>query len=459
MDDDDFEDAMAKLAQDVRPASSPRLFAHRLLSNAPWDNPRAVPSKRLRLASTTAEENPARRQGHSPPSAAEAELVNAYGAWCKSKGTPGDCLRLLGPDISLGEDGRRTLALSIALDSVWDETAEALEDMADPVAVQATIAISMAVYLSLWVLPEPLSKGAAAVLTASLIAWLGVDAVVGLIRGWIRLSDETRVATTFGEVSAAGERYGEILGVNTARAFVMLTTAAIGSTLGLAAKTPSLPGYAQASQMAAQQGGFNLAAVGQVGAVAISAEGALIIAVAPDAVAMSATQPPGRGNPHSGMGTPQPPEEAPTTPSSPPDPTATPSGHRPRISPDDDQATVRSLTRENESAELLAKAGFKVEQRPQVTGTTRRPDFRIEERIFDNYAPSTSNPRSIWSVINDTKVNPPSKSMQADRIVLNLRDSGVDLSALRRQFLDWPMPRLKEVLVVTREGTILSLWP
>jgi len=91
--------------------------------------------------------------------------------------------------------------------------------------------------------------------------------------------------------------------------------------------------------------------------------------------------------------------------------------------------------------------------------TNPQPDFRIEGRIFDNYAPKTSNPRNIWTVINDTKVNPPAKSMQADRIVLNLRDSGVDLSALLRQFRDWPMPNLREVLVVTREGTIISLWP
>ena len=91
--------------------------------------------------------------------------------------------------------------------------------------------------------------------------------------------------------------------------------------------------------------------------------------------------------------------------------------------------------------------------------TNPQPDFRIEGRIFDNYAPKTSNPRNIWTVINDTKVNPAAKSMQADRIVLNLRDSGVDLSALLRQFRDWPMPNLREVLVVTREGTIISLWP
>jgi len=211
--------------------------------------------------------------------------------------------------------------------------------------------------------------------------------------------------------------------------------------------------------VASQQGGFRLAAVGQVAAVGLSTEGALTIALAPGAVAMSATRSTGSENSTTGSGSPASRADGPTVSSEAPNPTASPSGHRPRISPKDDQETIRSLMRENESADLLAKAGFKVEQRPQVSGTTRRSDFRIEGRVFDNYAPSTSNPRSIWTVINKTKVNPPVKSMQADRIVLSLRDSRVDLSALLRQFRDWPMANLKEVLVVTREGSIVPFWP
>jgi len=458
VDDDDFEDAVEKLAKDVRPASSRSLFARRFLMSTSWDDTHTPARGRLRLVSAEEEDSP-RWRGRTPISSAEAELAKAYGGWCKRKRMPSDCLHLLGARASLDEEGRRTLALSIALDSVWDETAEALEDMADPAAVQATIVTSMSVYLALWLLPEPVSKGVAATLTGCLIAWLGVDTVVGLVRGWIRLTDEVRVATSFNEVSAAGERYGEMMGANAARVFVMLATAAVGSTLGLASNALTLPGYSQAAQVASQQGGFRLAAVGQVAAVGLSTEGALTIALAPGAVAMSATRSTGSENSTTGSGAPASRADGPTVPSEAPNPTANPSGHRPRISPKDDQETIRSLMRENESADLLAKAGFKVEQRPQVSGTTRRPDFRIEGRVFDNYAPSTSNPRSIWTVINKTKVNPPVKSMQADRIVLNLRDSGVDLSALLRQFRDWPMANLKEVLVVTREGSIVPFWP
>ncbi|MFY1827939.1 hypothetical protein ACN47A_18610 [Myxococcus fulvus] len=319
--------------------------------------------------------------------------------------------------------------------------------------MRSAILSSMTVYLMLWLLPEPISKGAAAILTASLIAWLGVDTVWSLIRGWGALTTDVRGATSFSELHAAGERYGEVMGGNAARVFVMLATAAIGNTAGLARKIPTLPGHAQAARVAVTQGGFRLSAVAQVEAVAISSEGVLTLALAPGAVAMVASSAGGQG------GSPRGDASGPTRPSQPAHPDASPSGYRPRLSPDDDTATIRSLMRENESADLLAKAGFKVEQRPQVSGTTRQPDFRIEGRVFDNYAPSTANPRNIWTVINDTKVNPVSKSMQADRIVLNLRDSGVDLSTLKRQFTEWPMPNLREVLVITREGGIVRFWP
>jgi hypothetical protein len=108
--------------------------------------------------------------------------------------------------------------------------------------------------------------------------------------------------------------------------------------------------------------------------------------------------------------------------------------------------------RENDSADVLARAGYKVEQNPVVPGL-KEPDYRIEERIFDNYAPITGNPRNIWSEIQE-KV----EEEQADRIVLNLDDSPITLEALRQQLNDWPMPDLKEVIVL-RGGRVISFWP
>jgi hypothetical protein len=142
-----------------------------------------------------------------------------------------------------------------------------------------------------------------------------------------------------------------------------------------------------------------------------------------------------------------------TRPSSAPHPGHTPGGKRTTVNPREAPENIQALTRENETADALARAGYRVEQNPSVPGP-KNPDFLIEGRIFDNVAPTTRNPRNIWSRILDEKVRPG----QADRIVINLDDSAVDLEALRRQFRDYPMPGLKEAIVV-RGGRVIRLWP
>lgn len=142
-----------------------------------------------------------------------------------------------------------------------------------------------------------------------------------------------------------------------------------------------------------------------------------------------------------------------TQPSKEPDPNASPRGRTTRIGEDNDEDTKRSLQRENESAETMAKAGYDVEQNPSVPGS-KNPDYRIEGKIFDNYAPKTGNARNIASWIGE-KVS----SGQADRIVLNTSDSPVDLGKMSAQLHDWPISGLKEVTVIDKAGNIIHLYP
>jgi peptidoglycan hydrolase-like protein with peptidoglycan-binding domain len=65
-----------------------------------------------------------------------------------------------------------------------------------------------------------------------------------------------------------------------------------------------------------------------------------------------------------------------------------PTGRRTKIRAQDDTSTKRSHQRENESADMLANAGYKVEQNPTVSGT-KKPDYLIEGRRFDCKAPDT----------------------------------------------------------------------
>jgi hypothetical protein len=285
LDEDEFEEAVVALARDVRPSANPLREARQLFGVPERGGVYLYQPRGPRLIPQEEETDP-----DGPrllESYADDELTRAYGRWCERKKQPGDCLRLLVEGPLLASDGKYSLALAIAMDSVWEETAEALKGMADPQALLATVTASVSMYLLLWSLPEPVSKGLAALLTATAIAYLGVDTVWRLLDGWMALVRKVDRATTFEQLSAAGEAYGEVLGENAARIFIMLATAAIGNTAGLAAKASRLPGSAQAALAVETQAGYQYVAIGSVQSVAMAAEG-FTIALAPNAVAMAA---------------------------------------------------------------------------------------------------------------------------------------------------------------------------
>ena len=283
VDADDFEEAVTALARVVRPSSRPQEAARRLWqvesrSGSYLYDPRSRhitplgPGEHLEgVASST-----------------DMELTRAYLRWCERTGRPGDCLRLLVEGPTLNGDGRYDLAMALAQGAVLEELLDAFKDMADPQSLLTTVLWTWTTYMVLLAVPEPFSKGLAAVMTATLIAYVGVDTFWSLIVGFKQLVEAADHATTFGALRDAGERYGKVMGRNAARAFALLATAAIGSTApGLAAKVPQLPGAALATVQAESQLGLRFAAVGEVTTVAVNA-GTVTVALAPGAVAMAA---------------------------------------------------------------------------------------------------------------------------------------------------------------------------
>jgi hypothetical protein len=123
-------------------------------------------------------------------------------------------------------------------------------------------------------------------------------------------------------------------------------------------------------------------------------------------------------------------------------------GIRTTINLADDAATIRSLTRENESATTLANNGYKVQQNPPTLPNGKNPDYIVNGQVFDNYAPSTGNVRNAARVI-EGKV----AAGQADNIVVNLADSSIPPSALRDQLMNYPIPGLKQVIIIDKSGT------
>ena len=127
------------------------------------------------------------------------------------------------------------------------------------------------------------------------------------------------------------------------------------------------------------------------------------------------------------------------------------SGTPTQIPPLSDAVTARSLTLENQSANVLANSGYDVVQNPVVPGP-KNPDYLIDGAVFDNYAPSTGNVRNIASNISD-KVT----SGQASNIVVNLTDSSATPAALQTQLTNYPVPGLKQVIVIERSGAVIKL--
>ena len=153
-----------------------------------------------------------------------------------------------------------------------------------------------------------------------------------------------------------------------------------------------------------------------------------------------------------------------TEPSLPPNPNCLPEGNPKKVDPKDkDPNNIRAINRENESAQVLAQNGYKVRQLSDTTKGKnpgiKKPDFEIEGKIFDNYAPSASKSvRGVWSELRDKIIDPKTGAKQADRFVVNLNDSKLTIEQLRKQFQEYALPGLKEIIII-KDGKAIPFFP
>jgi hypothetical protein len=117
-----------------------------------------------------------------------------------------------------------------------------------------------------------------------------------------------------------------------------------------------------------------------------------------------------------------------------------------KVTPQMTKENIRSLNRENESAQILAKSGFHVEQNPHISGR-KNPDYRINGEVFDNYAPKSGSVRNIWSGVKE-KVD----KEQTRNVVINMSDTKISLPVLQEQFTKWPIMGLDKVIIIDKSG-------
>jgi hypothetical protein len=144
-------------------------------------------------------------------------------------------------------------------------------------------------------------------------------------------------------------------------------------------------------------------------------------------------------------------------PSNSPDPKAKPRGPRTQRSPNDrDPTNKRSADGEDRAADVLAQYGYDVEQvPPSKQHGKKQADYKVEGKDMDCVTPAknTSN-RNIWDRVRE-KVD----LKQTNRVVLNLEDWSGDVAALKKQFADWPIEGLEEVIIITKQGSVQHIFP
>ncbi|RKH02781.1 AHH domain-containing protein [Corallococcus carmarthensis] len=199
-----------------------------------------------------------------------------------------ECLSLVGgTGLTFSRKDRTLMALSFALDTVWESVEAEVGKTLNPVALKAMVTSAALTMLLTMALPEPVTKTIAVALTAAMVAYLGVVPVWEIGRGFVRLWDDAERATSVVGLQEIGHRFGKVLGTNGTRVLVLLVTAALGGKSAMATQGPKLPGFPQAALRAQAEAGFQLGAAlnGGVTSIALPATGVLNVVLAPGAVA------------------------------------------------------------------------------------------------------------------------------------------------------------------------------
>ncbi|NOK19707.1 AHH domain-containing protein [Corallococcus carmarthensis] len=201
---------------------------------------------------------------------------------------PDDCLSLMGgTGLTFSRKDRTLMALSFALDTVWESVEAEVGKMLNPAALKAMVTSAALSVLLTMTLPEPVTKVIAVALTAAMVAYLGVVPVWQMGQGFVQLWEDAGKAMSVIELQDIGHRFGRMLGTSGTRVLVLLVTAALGGKSAMAAQGPRLPGFTQAALRGQAEAGFPLRAAlnGGVTSIAMPAAGVLNVALAPGAAA------------------------------------------------------------------------------------------------------------------------------------------------------------------------------
>jgi hypothetical protein len=194
--------------------------------------------------------------------------------------------------MGLSELDKLGVGLGLSLDPLKKSISKAVEDTLAPQLFYTVIATGLITWAILAANPEPVFTKAAAIVSALLLIYLGVETFLEVVDASRELKWATDRATTWEELDHASQRFANRIGPKVARVFVLAVTVVVshGMTGGAAlmsSRLSMLPSFSEAAAVGASRLGINLANVGQVSSVAVVGS-TIAISLPATAVAMAA---------------------------------------------------------------------------------------------------------------------------------------------------------------------------
>jgi hypothetical protein len=219
-------------------------------------------------------------------------MGRSFGGLCKAGQRRGDCLSLLDDAMGMSEWDKLGVALGLSLDPMKESIARAVENTLAPQLFYAVISTGLVSWAVMAANPEPVFTKAAAIVSAVLLIYLGLETFLEVVDASRELKRTTDKATTPLELAEASQRFANRVGPEVARVVVLAVTVVVthGMTGGaalLASRLSMLPRFPEAAAVGASQLGISLANVGQVTAVAVVG-GTVVISLPATAIAMVA---------------------------------------------------------------------------------------------------------------------------------------------------------------------------
>jgi hypothetical protein len=225
-------------------------------------------------------------------------MSKSFGGFCEPGQRGEDCLSPLDDVRGLSEWDKLGVALALSLKPLRESISRAVENTLAPQLFYTVIATGLVGWAVLAANPEPVFTKAAAIVSALLLVYLGVETFLEVVDASRELKGATDRATTPEELERAGRRFANRVGPEVARVFVLAVTVVVshgmtGGAAWLASRLSMLPGFSEAA-VGASRVGIHLASVGQVSAVAVVG-GTIVISLPATALAV-VTQGPDDGH-------------------------------------------------------------------------------------------------------------------------------------------------------------------